>query len=122
MAKNTERNVAIGVGMALAAAGAAAAYFLTGKKGAQRRKQIRGWMLKAKGEVLEKMEQAKDMNEELYSQIVEAVAKKYQAMKMVDAKELAEFNKEMRGHWRDIKKHIEPKKAKKATKKTAKKK
>jgi hypothetical protein len=104
--KHTQRNVAIGAGLALAAASVAAAYFLSGKEGAKRRKEIKGWMVKAKGEVLQRMEQAKDMNEKMYATIVDQVSSQYRGAKQIDAKDIQAFAKEMKGYWRDIKKSV----------------
>ena len=55
----TKKNVGIGVGLTAAAVAAAGAYFLYGSKNAaQNRTKVKSWMLKAKAEVLEKLEQA----------------------------------------------------------------
>lgn len=87
---------------AVAAAAAAGAYFLYGKDGAKNRKKIKSWSLKAKAEVLEKLERAKELNEDAYNQIVDAVSKKYAAVKAIDPTELDLLVKELKGHWRRI--------------------
>ena len=113
--KKTAATVA-GMGVALAAA-AAAGYFLYGKDGAKNRKKVKGWMLKAKGEVLEKLEEAKHVSEPMYRKIVSGVAKRYASLKNVDKKDLAQMAKELQGHWKSIKRHIgtaKPKAKKKA--------
>jgi hypothetical protein len=109
----------LGVGAVLAAA--AGAYFLYGKDGAKNRKKVKGWMLKAKGEVLDKIEKAKDINEETYHQIIQSVAKRYEAIKTVDPAELAALIAELKAHWKNIKRHMEPAKPKSKAKKAAKK-
>jgi hypothetical protein len=64
MAQKKENGVAVAMGLGALAALSAGAYFLYGtKEGAKKRVKIKGWMLKAKGEVLEKMEALKDVNE-----------------------------------------------------------
>jgi len=131
MEKNCEKKMgagkkaAIGVGIAAIVAAAAGTFFLYGtKKGAKTRKQIKGWMLKAKGEILEKIEDAKDLSQETYNKIVDEIQAKYKAVKSIDAKDLADFSKEMKSHWKgiqgEIKKKIKP--AKKVSRKNAKKK
>jgi flagellar basal body-associated protein FliL len=51
---STNTKVGIGLGLTAAAVTAAGAYFLYGSKQApQNRKKVKGWVLKAKGEVLE---------------------------------------------------------------------
>ncbi len=113
----------VGAGLAAVAAFAAAGYFLYGKDGAKNRKKVRGWMLKAKGEVLEGVEKLKDVTEEQYAAIVDKVSAKYAGLKNIDPSELEAMVRELRGHWKNIKKSITPapkKKAKKVAKKTSK--
>ena len=114
---STGGKVAIGAGLAALAAAAAGTYFLFGtKKGAKARKQIKGWTLKAKGEVLEKMEALQDINEKTYHKIVDEVKAGYKKVKSIDAKDVEEFGKEMKAHWKGIKAEVE-KKTKKSKKK-----
>lgn len=121
MAKvTTGEKVAVGAGIAALAAFAAAGYFLYGKDGAKNRKKVRGWMLKAKGEVLEGVEKLKDVTEEQYEMIVSKVGSKYKAAKNIDPEEVDAMIKELRGHWKNIKKSITPTPKKKAAKKVQK--
>jgi len=109
--------------VALAAATAAGAYFLYGSKNASKnRKKIKGWTLKAKGEVLEKMEAMKNIDEANYKRIVDTVATKYKKLKTVSTKEAESLAKELKAQWKEIHKEVSPKKkaekiAKKKTKK-----
>lgn len=113
---------ATGAALAAAAAAAAGAYFLYGKNGAKNRKKVRGWALKAKGEILENIESAKDMSKESYEKLLAEAQKRYSAMPHVDKKELKQMMNELQGHWKSIVKHAAPKKsAKKASKKSVKK-
>jgi uncharacterized membrane-anchored protein YhcB (DUF1043 family) len=106
--KSSPVSKAVGLG-ALAIAGIAAGYFLLGKDGAKNRKKVKSWMLKAKGEVLEKMEKwKKDFNESDYQELVDKMAQKYQNMKDIDQAELQAFAKEMKSHWKNIKKSFKP--------------
>lgn len=109
--------VEIGVGLAAVAATAAGAYFLYGKNGAKNRKAVKSWMLKAKAEALEQLEKAKDMSEKSYHEIIDKVHKKYAAVKNIDPKEVKELVGELKGHWVEIKKHLD--KASKTPKKKA---
>ncbi len=93
------------LGVAAAAVGAAAAgFFLYGPKGAENRQKIRGWTLKAKGEVLEKLEDAKDLSDESYDAIVDTVTARYAKLKKVGEEEAGKLNKELKKHWKSIKK------------------
>ena len=113
-----EKMVVAGAGLATIAAAAAGAFFLYGtKEGAKHRKQIRGWALKMKGEVVEKMEQMKDVSEQKYGELVDGVAKRYQGVKSIDQSELVAMVGELKGHWRNIKRQIEGGGKKKPTKK-----
>lgn len=120
----TGTKVAIGLGIGAAvAAGIAGAYFLYGKDGAKNRKKVKAWMLKAKGEALEKIEKLKDFSEDNYHAIVATVGEKYGKMKDVTPEEMDQFVKELKGHWKNIKSEMSGKKkpAKKAAKKASKK-
>ena len=112
--------VAAGITAAVAAA-AAGAYFLYGSKDAPKnRKKISGWMLKAKGEVLDKMEKLKEVNEDAYNKIVDEVTRRYEGIKNVDPVELSKMVTEMKGHWKSINRTFKSGGAKKAVKKVAK--
>lgn len=93
--------------LGIAAAAVAGAYFLYGsKEGAKRRAKIKGWTLKAKGEVLEKLESLKDVNEEAYNKVVDNVTDKYKKMKNVDVAELALLTQDLRRHWGNIRRQM----------------
>jgi len=101
------KGVAMGAGIATAVAVTAGAYFLYGSKNANKnRKKVKSWTLKAKGEILEKLENISEVNEEIYQKIVEGVSKKYQALKNINEKDIAEFVKELKGHWKNIAKEL----------------
>ncbi len=115
--------VGLGVGLTAAVAAAAGAYFLYGSKNAAKnRKAVKSWTLKAKAEVLEKIEQAQDMTKEEYEQLIDTVSTAYQGVKDASKTDLATFKKEMKEHWLQIAKTAAPKKqaAKKAVKKAVK--
>jgi hypothetical protein len=102
-----EAKVAVGAGLAaLAIAGAAGAYFLYGKDGAKNRKQVKSWALKAKAEVLEKLEKARVLSEENYHMIVDAAMAKYAKAKNVAPAEVADLSRELKSHWKRIKTHL----------------
>jgi hypothetical protein len=99
------KKIAAGIGLAAAAAGAAGAYFLYGtKEGTKTRKKLHNWALNAKEEVLELLESANTLTQKTYGEVVEKVAKRYK--KAIDSRELNAFVKEMKGHWKHIKKHV----------------
>lgn len=96
------------MGLGILAASFAGAYYLYGTKdGAKKKEKIKGWMLKAKGEVLEKLENLKDVNEGSYNDLVSNVIKKYQVIKSIDKVELEKLGADLKKHWKNIKKHID---------------
>jgi ElaB/YqjD/DUF883 family membrane-anchored ribosome-binding protein len=108
--------IALGVGIASVVAAAAGAYFLYGStKGPARRKAIKTWTIKMKTDVMDEVEKMQDLSEEVYHSAVEKISKKYAEMKGIDVKELETTVKQLKGHWKDIKKEAE-----KAVKKGAK--
>ncbi|MEA3306204.1 MAG: hypothetical protein U9Q34_00275 [Elusimicrobiota bacterium] len=100
------KNKIIRAGVGIAALAAASSYFLYGKKGNKNREAIAGWTLKMKGEVLEKMEKIKDLNEDKYYKLVDDVAVKYKRVKSVSATELKHMVKELKAGWAHIKKQV----------------
>jgi len=116
------QKIGIGVGLTTAAVAAAGAYFLYGSKDAKKnRKKVKSWMLKAKAEVLEALENAEQITEEEYQALIGGVMKTYGKAQSLTKKELKEFEEEMRGHWNGIMKSGPKRKAKASGKKTAKK-
>ena len=106
------KGVAVATGVVAAAAVIAGTYFFYGSKNAlKNRRTVKSWMLKAKGEILEQIENLSDINEKIYHDIVKEVSNKYQVLKSIDKKDVTEFIEEMKNYW----KHIE-KKAKVSTK------
>ena len=103
--RGVKKGVLAGAGIASLVAGV---YFLYGSKGAPKnRKKIRGWTLKAKGEVLEKLESVADVSEEMYHSVVREIADKYKKLKHIDVSEIEEFASELLTYWSKIKKDIE---------------
>ena len=99
------RRIGVGVGVGIAALAAAiAGAYLMSDKGKKPRRKIKGWTLKAKGEVLEGLEKLEVINEEAYRKIIDEVSKRYRALKHVDKKELALMAAELRAQWKNIQK------------------
>jgi polyhydroxyalkanoate synthesis regulator phasin len=108
---STGKKMAIGAGiLGLAAAGIAGAYFLYGKDGAKNRKKIKAWTLKAKGEILEKLEKAKETSEAHYHDIVDTVVAKYGKAKDITPEDVQAFAKDLKKHWKSIQRDLAPKK------------
>jgi hypothetical protein len=102
------KNMAVGLGTAVAvgAAAIAGAYFLYGKEGAKHRKQVKGWMLKARGEVLDKLEKVGEWNQVAYHKAIDEVATKYRTLKNVDQDELSALVLDLKRHWNNISRQL----------------
>ncbi len=111
---STGAKVAVVAGLAaVAVAGAAGAYFLYGKDGAKNRKKVQAWSLKAKADILEKLEKSKIVTEANYHMIVDGALSKYAKLKHVAPGELAALSKELKSHWKGIKSQLTAKGKKK---------
>ncbi|MFH1724121.1 MAG: YtxH domain-containing protein [Elusimicrobiota bacterium] len=95
----TKSTIGAGVGLAAIAAGT---YFLYGKHGTENRKRVKGWALRAKGEILEKLEGLKHINKDSYHRVIDQVARRYRSLKKVDRKELNRLVNEVKGFWQGI--------------------
>lgn len=111
--KNVGKAVAVGAGIA---ALSAAAYVLFGPEGKKNRKVIRGWAIKMKGEVIEKLENAKEISEPIYHDIVNKVSEKYAKVKNVNPEEFTKAVEDLRKQWKNMVRDAKPKK--KVAKKT----
>ena len=108
MKKNSSPLVT-GLGIAgLAAAALVGGYFFYGKDGKKHRKNIKAWSIKAKGEVLEKLEKAKDLSEDVFHTTIDTIASKYAKSKDVSEDEINLFVKDLKKHLKDIKKEVAP--------------
>lgn len=100
---STAQKVSIGVGLTTAAVAAAGAYFLYGSDDAiKNRKKVKSWMLRAKADVLEKLEKAEKMTEEEYVKLVDKVSEKYAKTKDATKTDVASFKREMKEYWSGI--------------------
>lgn len=106
----------VGIGAGVAAV-TAAAYVLFGPQGKKNRKIIRGWSVKMKGEIIEKFENAKELTEPIYHEIIDNVQAKYAKLKNVDQAELVNVANEIKKHWKTLKKEASGKKTKTVKKK-----
>ncbi len=96
---------------------AAASYFFFGPEGKKNRHALKGWMVKMKGEVIEKIETSKEMSEAAYAKIVDAVAMKYAKVGKISEAEIRIFADLLKSQWQGIlKSHNKMAAAKKAAK------
>ena len=116
--KGSKKGSAVAVGAGVIAL-AAATYFLFGPNGKRNQKKARGWMMKMKGEVVERLEKIEDVTEPVYRKVVDSVAQAYATTRAIDTSELKSFTTELKKNWKDFSRGA--KTAKKRIVKTAKK-
>lgn len=99
------QKMGIGIGVTAATLAAVGGYFLYGAKDAKsNRRKVNSWMLKAKAEVLEGIENTKELTEVEYAKLVDDVMKGYKAARSASVKDMADFAGEMKNYWNQIKK------------------
>lgn len=97
-----------GLGLAAIAAAAGAYYFYGSKHAPANRKQMKGWMIKAKGELVEKMEKMKDISQANYEAAVKQITDKYGKLKDIDPADLQAMATDLKKHWKNISSQIKP--------------
>ena len=103
--KDNNHNIALAAGITgLFASALLGAHFLFNtEKGKKSLKHLKSWSFKMKGELLEKLEKAKNVDEKTYHIIVDDLAAKYQKIKGMTMEEIAEISKELKSNWKKIK-------------------
>jgi hypothetical protein len=109
--KGLSAKAIVGIGAGVAAL-SAAAYVLFGPQGKKNQKAIRSWAVKMKGEIIEKFENAKELTEPVYHNIIDSVHAKYAKLKGVDKEELKATVAEIKKHWKALKNETGSKKKK----------
>jgi len=104
----------IGAGVA---ALSAAAYVLFGPNGKKNQKAVKSWAIKMKGDIIEKFEEAKELTEPMYHEIIDNAKEKYSKLKNIDKAELDATVTEIKKHWKALKKEASGKKKKTIKKK-----
>ncbi|MCL5667170.1 MAG: hypothetical protein M1383_05380 [Patescibacteria group bacterium] len=108
MAKENNKKMGAGLGLAALLAAAAGAYYFYGsKKAPKHRRQLKSWAVKAQGEVMERLENLKEVSQDTYAGVVDQVVGKYQKYKHIPADELAAMAAELKGHWNRISKELD---------------
>lgn len=106
---NEEKKSHTGFIAGISAALAAGAMFFYGPDGERRRKNFRGWMLKTKGEILDKLEEGESVTKEKYEDIVDAAIAKFETERAKKNKEVEVLRYELKNNWDHIKKSVDEK-------------
>jgi flagellar basal body-associated protein FliL len=106
MQKKSNRSNAVKiavVGASLAGL-AATAYFFFGPKGKKHRQHAKAWAIKMKGDVVEKLEAAREITQPIYQEIIDRVAIEYKKGKKASQPEIDALAKDLKKHWKSISK------------------
>lgn len=87
----------------VATAVAVGAYFFTGPEGRRNRRRAEIWALRAKAELLERIEDAGDMTEAQYHRLVDEVTGNYEKLRRFSRERAAALSEEFKDHWDDMK-------------------
>jgi len=98
---NTVKYAVIGTSLAGLAA---TAYFFFGPKGKKHRQHAASWAIKMKGEVVEKLEKAREITEPIYREIIDTVAKEYKKGKKASQPEIEALARDLKKHWKSMSK------------------
>lgn len=83
---------------------AATAYFFFGPKGKKHRQHAKAWVIKMKGEVVERLEAAREITEPVYQEIINTVAKEYKKGKKASQPEVDALAADLKKHWKTMSK------------------
>jgi hypothetical protein len=97
------KSITLGAGLASLAA---SAYFLLSTKEKENQKYAKAWAIKMKGDVVGKLEAARDVTEPIYHEMVDSVAAKYAKIIKLDSREVNELAQELKKHWKTINKAV----------------
>jgi hypothetical protein len=107
------KKMVIGAGVA---ALSAATYYFFGPEGKKHQKNFKGWMIKMKADIVEKIEEAEEVSEAVYHKIIDEVAAAYVKTGKVSKEEITLYADVLKKQWKHITNVVKP--VKKAATKT----
>lgn len=97
---NNKEKMLVGAAVAALAAGA---YFFNSDQGKKHAKKMKGWMVRMKGEVLEKIEDIEEVSEPVYREIVDTVANAQIVANKIPRSEILTLATDLKRQWNAIK-------------------
>ncbi|HBP01026.1 MAG: hypothetical protein UY41_C0002G0031 [Candidatus Moranbacteria bacterium GW2011_GWE1_49_15] len=101
---NRTKAIKLAVAGASLAGLAATAYFFFGPKGKKHQRHAKAWAIKMKGEVVEKLEKAREITEPVYLAIIDTVSKEYKKSKKASQPEIDALAADLKKHWKSMSK------------------
>lgn len=83
-------------------AGLVATYFFLGPKGKMHQKHAKAWVIKMKGDIVEKLETARDVSEPIYHEIINSVAEEYKKKMKAGHEEIDALAHDLKKHWKKV--------------------
>lgn len=105
----TDTKSKIGKGAAMGTAVLAAvagSYYLYSKFDDKQKSKVKSWAFRLRADVLDELENMKDVSQKAYDDAVDVASTKYAKLKNVDTDELKLLAKEMKKHWGGIQKTV----------------
>lgn len=90
----------------LLGAAAIGAVYLYGKNKQRVQQRLRGWMLKVKGEVMEKVAESESLTREEYEDIVDSAVDKYKRKKQQASERFEQIRQDLKARWEEIHEEI----------------
>ncbi len=91
----------VALGASVAALGAATYYFF-GPEGKKHQKNFKGWMIKMKADIVEKIEEAGEVTEAVYHKIIDEVSAAYVKTGKVSKEEIAVYAELLKKQWGSV--------------------
>lgn len=91
----------VALGASVAALGAATYYFF-GPEGKKHQKNFKGWMIKMKADIIEKIESTEEVTENVYHKIVDEVSGAYIKAGKVSKEEVDLYADILKKQWKNI--------------------
>jgi hypothetical protein len=90
----------------LASAAVGAVYFY-GKNKKKTQEKLRGWVLKVKGEVMERVASAETLTRSRYNEFIDAAVEKFSDKKHIAESEAEKLRENLKARWGEIVTHVE---------------
>ncbi|MEK7646459.1 MAG: hypothetical protein AAB381_02080 [Patescibacteria group bacterium] len=81
---------------------AATAYFFLSPKSKQHRAHAKAWSIRMKADVIEKLEQARELSEPMYHQLIDTIATEYATGQKAGTTEIKALAQDLKKQWKKV--------------------